>query len=202
MKAFKYINDPEAFQLLGDKTRRQIIHMLRAKEYTVSQIADALGMTPQAIYHHIRKMKKAGLIEVAREERIDHFIETYYRTTAEVFHLSHGKEAKREITAEKAREALEALAKMGYKVPDDPKLASELVAIEKRMYDTCCGDKWPEGVEGLEDLDFFTTQQAFEYFTLVSMEEKEFEEYLKLYKEHWRLLKQGTSSVSPSKKKK
>ncbi|HEX9909006.1 MAG TPA: metalloregulator ArsR/SmtB family transcription factor [Thermoplasmata archaeon] len=200
MKAFKHIKDPEAFQLLADKTRRRIIHMLRAKEYTVSQIAEALDMTPQAIYHHIRKMKSADLIEVAREERIDHFIETYYRTTAEIFHLSHGKEGKRELTVEKTRDALRSLAKLGYKIPDDPDLATKLVGIDKKMYEVCCGDKWPDNVEEFEDLDFFTTQQAFEYYTLVSMKEEEFEAYLKLYRERWKLLKERSTSTTPRKK--
>ena len=79
MKAFKLIKDPNAFQLLGDETRRRIIYLLRAKEMTVSQIAGELNLTPQAIYHHIRKLRDAGMVEVAREERVDHYIETYYR---------------------------------------------------------------------------------------------------------------------------
>src|SRR3989454_6822144 len=91
VKAFKVIKSPEAFQLLADETRRRIIYLLRAKEMTVSQISAELGLTPQAIYHHIRKMRDADLVEVAREERVDHFIETYYRATAEMFNLSHGE---------------------------------------------------------------------------------------------------------------
>ena len=45
-------------------------------------------MTPQAIYHHIKKLLPAEMVEVTREERVDNFIETYYRATAEVFSLS------------------------------------------------------------------------------------------------------------------
>ena len=91
MKAFKVIKDPEAFRLLADETRRRVIYLLRAKDMTVSQIAAELNLTPQAIYHHIRKMRDTGLVEVAREERVDHFIETYYRATAEIFNFSHGE---------------------------------------------------------------------------------------------------------------
>src|SRR2546425_4507968 len=86
MKAFKVIRDPEAFQLLGDETRRRVVYLLRAKEMTVSQIAAELNLTPQAIYHHIRKLKEAGIVEIAREERVDHFIETYYRASAAGVH--------------------------------------------------------------------------------------------------------------------
>ena len=101
MRAFKVIKDPEAFQLLADETRRRIIYLLRAKAMTVAQIAEELSLTPQAIYHHIRKLKDAGLVEVAREERVDHFIETYYQATAEVFHLSHGEGMSESYAREK-----------------------------------------------------------------------------------------------------
>src|SRR5439155_197835 len=66
-KAFKLITDPDAFQLLGDETRRRIIYLLRAKEMTVSQIAGELNLTPQAIYHHIRKLMDAGMVEDVHE---------------------------------------------------------------------------------------------------------------------------------------
>src|SRR2546430_4188711 len=33
------------------------------------------GQTPQAIYHQIRKLTAADLVEVAREERVGHLIE-------------------------------------------------------------------------------------------------------------------------------
>ena len=56
MKPVKTISDPESFKIAADDTRRKIIHLLRAKEMTVSQIADELDLTPQTVYHHIRKL--------------------------------------------------------------------------------------------------------------------------------------------------
>src|SRR5207249_2735309 len=85
----------------------RIIYLLRAKEMTVSQIAGELNLTPQAIYHHIRKLRDAGMVEVAREERVDHFIETYYRATAEIFNMSHGSGTSSAYHEEKAAESLE-----------------------------------------------------------------------------------------------
>ena len=105
MRSFKVIKDPDAFQLLADETRRRIIYLLRAKEMTVAQIAEELKLTPQAIYHHIRKLKDADMVEVAREERVDHFIETYYRATAEMFNLAHGEAGSGKVMEEEAREA-------------------------------------------------------------------------------------------------
>ncbi|MBN1682220.1 transcriptional regulator, partial [Candidatus Bathyarchaeota archaeon] len=56
MKDIKIFNDPKAFEVAADKTRRRIIHLLRARELSVAQIASELEMTPQAIYHHTKKM--------------------------------------------------------------------------------------------------------------------------------------------------
>ena len=109
MRSFKVIRDPEAFQLLADETRRRIIYLLRVKEMTVAQIAEELKLTPQAIYHHIRKLKDADMVEVAREERVDHFIETYYQATAEMFNLAHGEAGSAKVMEQEVREALEAL---------------------------------------------------------------------------------------------
>src|SRR5512139_527030 len=91
MKAVKHISDPEGFKILADETRRKIIFLLRAKELTVSQIADELNLTPQTVYHHIKRLVEAGMVEVTREVRVDHLIESYYMATAEVFHMTVGK---------------------------------------------------------------------------------------------------------------
>jgi predicted transcriptional regulator len=56
MRTVKVFNNAKAFEVAADKTRRRIIHLLRAKVLSVSQIADELEMTPQSICHHIRKM--------------------------------------------------------------------------------------------------------------------------------------------------
>ncbi len=70
MRTFKFIRDPNAFELMADDTRRRVVYLLRAKEMTVGQIHHELQLTPQAIYHHIRKLLDAGLVEVAKEEQL------------------------------------------------------------------------------------------------------------------------------------
>src|SRR5712692_4656760 len=158
MKAFKVIDDPEAFQLLADETRRRVVYLLRAKEMTVSQIAAELNLTPQAIYHHIRKLKDAGMVEIAREERVDHFIETYYRASAEIFNLSHGEGSSQRFAEEKAAESIKALSKIGLKVREDATAAARLVELEKRMEEIGQEGKWSEAIAGLPDVDFLVKQ--------------------------------------------
>src|SRR2546426_516471 len=189
MKAFKVIKSPEAFQLLADETRRRIIYLLRAKEMTVSQISAELGLTPQAIYHHIRKMRDADLVEVAREERVDHFIETYYRATAEMFNLSHGEGMSPAYAAEKATEALQALAKIGLRVRTDPEVVARIVELEKGMEGVGEKPEWAEAIAGLDDVDFFVKQGITHLAKLLTMTDKEFTEYLGVEREYRKLLR-------------
>ncbi len=200
MRAVKLIKDPEAFQLLADDTRRRIIHLLRAKERTVSQIAEELGLTPQAIYHHVRKMKAAELIEVAKEERIDHFIETYYRATAEIFHLSHGEKGAEASQEKQTKETLVNLAKIGIDVPVDDGSVSKLVKAASSMKDCTHNTQWFEKISELEDVDFFTKQGMIEYSCLAVMSDKEFEEFLDGYREMRKLLR-STAGPHPGKRK-
>ena len=189
MKAFKVIRDPEAFQLLGDETRRRVIYLLRAKEMTVSQIAAELNLTPQAIYHHIRKMRDAGLVEVAREERVDHFIETYYRATAEVFNFSHGEGMSPADAAARVEETLKALGRIGFRVKADPQSVSEFVGVEKRMNQIDEKMEREESIAGMDDIDFFVKQKVAHLAGLLSMSDKEFTEYLGLQREHRKILR-------------
>jgi len=190
MKHFKSVSDPEAFKLMADETRRKIIFLLRAKEMTVSQIAHELNITPQTIYHHIRKLVEGNLVEVTREVRVDHLIESYYRATAEVFHFTIGKTSGgKEVLQEETEATLKALSRIGFKLKYDNKAISELVELMMEQKD-CCGEKeYEDAVSELEDLDFFTKQNVQEYAGILSMSDDEFATRNELRKRFRDLLK-------------
>ena len=189
MKAFKMTKDPEAFRLLADETRRRIIYLLRAKEMTVSQIAAELNLTPQAIYHHIRKLRDSDLVEVAREERVDHFIETYYRATAEMFNLSHGEGMPQAYAEEKTKETLMALSRIGLSARTDPEVVTRIVELAKKMEQFGEQAEWVEKITGLEDVDYFVKQELVHLAKLLAMTDKEFTEYLNLEREYRKLVR-------------
>ncbi len=178
------IRDPEAFKLMGDETRRRMIFLLRAKERTVSQIAEELGKTPQAIYHHIRKLKDVGMVEVAREERIDHFIETYYQAAAEVFDFSYGEgPGSLEYAERETEEALRSLPQLGFEVMFDKGDVSKLVEVQMRMHTLGTREDLEEQIAELKEVGFLAKQTAGKYARLLSMSDNEFEEYLGLEQE-------------------
>ena len=191
MRAFKYITDPRAFELLADETRRRIIYLLRAKEMTVSQLAGELHVTPQAVYHQISKLKEVGLIDVAREERVDHFIETYYRAAAEVFEFHHGSAGSHE--AEKHfREAFDALAKLGLNVEADESVVKKVAELHAEMDKIGLSPALEEKISSLDDVAFFTKSRMYELAQLALMSDKQFD---KMMETHLGLRKLMTSSV-------
>lgn len=179
MKYSKTITDPEAFQLFADETRRKIVFLLRVKEMTVSQIAAELGLTPQAVYHHMKKLQKGNMIEVSHEERLGHLIESYYRATAEVFSFSVDKEHiktpnDRKIVTEQETASLNALKKLGFKLQFSEKEVSKLVDIISEIQECCESGKFDEQLSKLDDLDLVTKLKVSEYSEILSLSDEEY----------------------------
>lgn len=172
------ITDPAAFRLLASDTRRRIIYLLRAKEMTVAQIAEELNLTPQDIYHHVRKLKDADMIEMAREERVGHIVETYYRATAELFNLAHGSSEGRKVLEEEVREALDAIGRLGFEAEIKPSVAARIVEIMSAMKGPENHHAWTEQINELPGMSPPAKQQLLEYAYLVFISDAEFEGYL------------------------
>jgi len=183
------IRDPEAYALLADETRRKILYLLRVKEMTASQIAEELGVTSQAIYHHIRKLLKGKMIEVVKEERIGHIIESYYRATAEDFLLSTGKITAenlrdRELAKEQITAVLKALKKLGLNLEFDEKQISQLVDSRVGLEHGCISgtEKYEDKIWNMDDLDLPMRIMAAEFVETILMSDEEFDEKQKARK--------------------
>jgi DNA-binding transcriptional ArsR family regulator len=177
MKPIMTITDPEAVKVAVDETRRKILYLLRAKEMTVSKISDELNLTPQTVYHHIKKLCNVGMVEVAKEVRVDHLIESYYRATAEVFHFTVGKETNsKETVAEKVKATLEGLKRIGYNLKYDQMTINELAELSIILDDCCTCKDTEEAISKLDDVDYFTKQEIQEYSGLLTMSDQELNE--------------------------
>lgn len=174
MKPIITITDPEAVKVAVDETRRRMLYLLRAKEMTVSKIAEELDLTPQTVYHHIKKLCNVGMVEVAREVRVDHLIESYYRATAEMFHFTVGKETKsEEMASETVKSTLEALNKIGYNLEYNKETINELAKLKLELEDCCSCKDVEEAIAKLDEVDYFTKQDVQEYSGLLSMTNEE-----------------------------
>ncbi len=194
MQAFKFVKDPEAWELMADDTRRRVVYLLRAKEMTVSQIAEQLQKTPQAIYHHIRKLLDKELVEVAKEERVDHFIETYYRAAAEVFEFVHGEGHSKGYEEQRMKDSLQALNLLGIKAQVDDATVVKMVALSKKLNQLALKPNLEEKIGKLDTIDFVGKQEVSKLVNALSMSDKQFDEWLSLQKEFRELLKHVTAS--------
>lgn len=180
MKPFMVIREPEAFQLLADETRRKILYLLRVKDMNVSQIAEELGLTSQAVYHHIKKLLNGKMIEVVREERTGHLIESFYRATAEDFLLSTGKVRSqslydRKLIEEQATKVLNGLNKLGFNLKFDEKKISQLAELRIGVEEPCdaCG-KYEDDIWNMDDLDLQERLMAAQIAGTILMTDEEF----------------------------
>jgi DNA-binding transcriptional ArsR family regulator len=183
MKAMKMITDPKAFQLLADETRRKMVFLLRVKDMTVSQIAAELNLTPQAVYHHIKKLQKADLVEVSREERLGHLIESYYRATAESFYLSmgttSGSAGSRKVVMEQVKMALDKLPKLGFKLSYTEEQVAKLVDIRSKIEDEAKMKTLEESIAGCcKDVDFATSTLLTEFAATLQTTDAEYKNKL------------------------
>ncbi len=182
MKPFMVISEPDAYQLLADETRRKMLYLLRVKEMTVSQIASELGITSQAVYHHIKKLLAGKMVEVVKEERMGHLIESYYRATAEDFILSLGKVKSqslhdKKVAQEQVTTVLNSLNKLGLKLRFDEKKIAQLVDLRIKL-EECCENtirfELDDRVWNADELDLPMKVMASEFVGTLLMSEKEF----------------------------
>jgi ArsR family transcriptional regulator len=61
--------------LLGNENRRRILRLLARRPCYVTEISEALGVSPKAVIDHLRKLEETGLIE----SRVDEGRRKYFR---------------------------------------------------------------------------------------------------------------------------
>ncbi|ASJ09801.1 transcriptional regulator [Thermococcus sp. P6] len=136
MAKVKVITDPEVIKLILEDTRRKILGLLRNREMTISQLSEILDKTPQTIYHHIEKLKAAGLVEVKRTEMKGNLVEKYYGRTADAFYINLylGDEELRYLARSRLKTKLEVFKALGYSF-DDEELLNTMDGLLKKEHE-------------------------------------------------------------------
>ncbi|AOT70509.1 autorepressor SdpR family transcription factor [Geosporobacter ferrireducens] len=57
----------DIFKALADPTRRKILSMLREKDLTAGEIADAFNISKPSISHHLSLLKQANLVQSEKQ---------------------------------------------------------------------------------------------------------------------------------------
>lgn len=58
----------EVLSALADETRRKILQKLREGKISSGELANFVGISPQALSYHLSKLKKAGIIYETKEK--------------------------------------------------------------------------------------------------------------------------------------
>lgn len=59
---------PAVLSALADENRRRILAKLKEGRVSSGELAQAVGMTPQALSYHLKKLREAGLICETRQK--------------------------------------------------------------------------------------------------------------------------------------
>ena len=63
----------EILSALSDDTRRKILQKLREGKISSGDLAEAVGLSPQALSYHLAKLKKAGLIYETKKKNFIYY---------------------------------------------------------------------------------------------------------------------------------
>ena len=85
----------EELKALEDESRIKILEMLAEENSYPAEVAKKLGIGKQKAYYHFEKLKDAGLVEEAGEEKKSGGLATYYRPSSESFTFDLGFEGRR-----------------------------------------------------------------------------------------------------------
>ena len=164
---------------------------------SVNQLAKQLDKTPQAIYHQIKKLTDAGMVEVEREERSGHLMEAYYRATAEVFNFQHGEPGTSKLDPKIIKPILQSLVKLGLASRVDEEIITEVAQLQGQLYSIAEDVTLEQRIEQLDDVDSITKQALLEYSKIMSMTDEEFRNYIQVYSRIRDLLKSTSKIQKP-----
>ncbi len=85
IKEISMLKNSQNLKMILGNLSWKILTMLSKKEMYPLEIARQLGMHEQKVYYHIRKLVKAGVIVVQREENKKGAIAKYYKTVSQAF---------------------------------------------------------------------------------------------------------------------
>lgn len=81
MEEFFEGTEPEHFRAVADPTRQKIMQLLRERAATTKELAQAFGMKPGAIAHHLKVLEEVGFVRVVKTRQVRAITEKYYGNT-------------------------------------------------------------------------------------------------------------------------
>jgi predicted transcriptional regulator len=92
----------EDFPQISKKPMQKILEIVKERPYYPKEIAKKLKIHEQNVYYYIKKLEKANVLEIKKQEMINGSLASFYGLTAEAFHIevSEYKEVGKAISKE------------------------------------------------------------------------------------------------------
>jgi DNA-binding transcriptional ArsR family regulator len=85
-KGVEVIRDPKKARVLVDPMRREVVRLLSERPMTENGLAEALGLSDPSVGHHLKILRRSGLIRIAKREVEEHgIVQKFYETNAIVY---------------------------------------------------------------------------------------------------------------------
>jgi len=91
VKKISMMRDAQKLKMILGKLSWKILTMLSEEEMYPLEIARQLGIHEQKVYYHVRKLAKAGVIKVEKEEKKKGATAKYYKTVSPAFGIEFPK---------------------------------------------------------------------------------------------------------------
>ncbi|MFX0135322.1 MAG: ArsR/SmtB family transcription factor [Candidatus Hodarchaeota archaeon] len=179
MKEVMVLRDPDKVKIVFNKWRGRILDLLSKKPYTIKELAEILKINPGTVFHHMKILEEAGLIEIIRTEMVGNIVMKFYQSVAREFRfdLLETKDTKiHSIIESKLKKIVDALSTYGITIPDDKK--KQVLKQVAEFWDL--ENKIKENIEVKTTIKDFTADIQREVFILVSLLKlNENKEYMK-----------------------
>jgi len=87
MRDVMLVEKPEQAEALLNPLRLELLRRMDQPR-TCTELAEALGETPQKIYYHVKVLERAGALQKVEERRVRAIQEGYYQATARSYWLA------------------------------------------------------------------------------------------------------------------
>ena len=187
-----------AYKVLSDESRRQILHALRARQMSTSELIEFLSkqdpekeMKPQTVRYHIKELEKCGLVEQDGYEPAgngdSHIMQKLWRATAEnVFIATGDMDGLAEDTESDLDRTLDIVGTMrnlGFVLKDEQELKTIAEAMTKRDKIYLKGLEFAkENLREICELDPKLYVVFRRVLSVVRLEEKDYHDYWELGK--------------------
>lgn len=155
MKEKKILTTLEEIKAISEPFKYKILMTFYKMEQpaTVKQIADAIDEVPANVHYHVKKMEKAGILELVYTKEIKGIIAKFYQPTSETFEIKYSSELTEPNINLMLAEGQQILAQ----VYDD----SKNIFIKQLAY----GSKTVEKANGIISMDdlYLTDDEALEF---------------------------------------